>query len=120
MYEKNTARENELFEQLAESWSDTVTRICWVHLKHLSDAEDAYQNVFMKLYRARNMWEKPPRELEKWLVTVALNECRDMKRRLFHRSHESIDEVTVACDEDFDTGIIDRIKELPVKYSQPI
>ena len=112
--------DNALFEDLVKIHADAVTRICYMNLNNRADAEDAWQNVFMKLWKSQNMWDKSENELRKWLVTVALNECRDIKRRLFHRSHFDIDELTVEYTEDFDREVVAAVKELPEKYSKVI
>lgn len=108
------------FEMLVEKYADTVTRICFVNLNNRADAEDAWQNVFIKLFKSNKMWDKPDEEVRKWLVTVALNECRDIKRKLFHRNHFDIDELNLACSEDFNKDIINAVRALPVKYLQVI
>ncbi|MBQ2974770.1 MAG: sigma-70 family RNA polymerase sigma factor [Clostridia bacterium] len=112
--------DNALFENLVNIHSDAVTRVCYMNLSDRADAEDAWQNVFMKLWKSQKMWDKPESELHKWLVTVALNECRDIKRRLFHRSHFNIDELNVEYTEDFDKEVITAVKDLPEKYSSVI
>ena len=109
-----------LFENLVNIHADAVTRVCYMNLNNFSDAEDAWQNVFMKLWKSKSMWDKPENELHKWLVTVALNECRDIKRRLFHRSHFDIDELNVEYTEDFDKEVVTAVKSLPEKYFQVI
>ncbi|MFR6099609.1 MAG: RNA polymerase sigma factor [Longibaculum sp.] len=39
------------FEDVLETYSDMITRICIVNLRNSDDAKDCYQNVFMKLLR---------------------------------------------------------------------
>ena len=85
----------EKFELLVEKYGDTVTRICYLNLNSRADAEDAWQNTFIKLFKHKSIWDKPDEEIRKWLVTVALNECRDIKRKLFHRNHYDIDEMQI-------------------------
>ena len=108
------------FEMLVEKYADTVTRICYINLENCADAEDAWQNVFIKLYKSNKLGDKPDEELRKWLVTVTLNECRDIKRKLFHRRHFDIDELNVTYDEDFDKDVINAVRNLPAKYLQTI
>ena len=110
----------EKFELLVEKHGDTVTRICYLNLNSRADAEDAWQNVFLKLFKKSELWNLSDNELRKWLVTVALNECRDMRRKLFHRSHFDIDVLSITYNEDFDKDLINCIRNLPTKYSQPI
>ena len=108
------------FELLVEKYADTVTRICYVNLGSRADAEDAWQNVFLKLFRNEKIRRKPDGEIRKWLVTVSLNECRDIKRKLFHRNHYDIDELNVSYSEDFDKELIWAVRNLPTKYRQVI
>ena len=108
------------FEILVEKYADTVTRICFVNLENRADAEDAWQNVFIKLFKSKKIWSKPEDELRKWLVTVTLNECRDIKRKLFHRNHCDIDELDVSYSEDFNKDVISAVRRLPLKYLQVI
>ena len=108
------------FEILVEKYADTVTRICFINLENRADAEDAWQNVFIKLFKSKKIWSKPEDELRKWLVTVTLNECRDIKRKLFHRSHYDIDELNVSYSEDFNREVISAVRSLPLKYLQVI
>lgn len=108
------------FELLVEKHADTVTRICYVNLGSRADAEDAWQNVFLKLFKSKKIWQKPDDEIHKWLVTVSLNECRDIKRKLFHRNHYDINELDVSYSEDFDKDLICAVRNLPTKYLQVI
>ena len=108
------------FEILVEKYADTVTRICFVNLESRADAEDAWQNVFIKLFKSKKLWDKTDEELRKWLVTVTLNECRDTKRKLFHRNHYDIDELDVSYSEDFNKEVISAVRGLPLKYLQVI
>ena len=108
------------FEILVEKYADTVTRICYVNLESRSDAEDAWQNVFIKLFKSKKLWDKPEEELRKWLVTVALNECRDIKRKLFQRNHYDIEELNISCSGDFNKDVIAAVRNLPIKYLQVV
>lgn len=108
------------FEMLVEKYADTVTRICYVNLENCADAEDAWQSVFLKLLKSEKIWKKPDDEIRKWLVTVSLNECRDIKRKLFHRNHYDISELKISYFEDFDKDLIWAVKNLPDKYLRVI
>jgi len=109
------------FEAAVEEFSDLITRICIIKTGNRYDAEDCYQNVFIKLYT------KPPRaenseQLRAWLVTVAVNECRDLHRRRFFRDSVDLDDIAelamVESEEDF--GIIEDIMGLPAIYRDAV
>ena len=56
-----------------------IKKVAYVYLKNSFDAEDITQNVFIKL----NAYTKDFRDdehLKKWLVKVAVNECRSLWR----------------------------------------
>ena len=110
----------DIFELLVEKYANMVTRICYVNLESRADAEDAWQNVFLKLFKNKKIQEKPDDEIRKWLITVSLNECRDIKRKLFHRNHYDIDDLNVSYSEDFDKELIWAVRNLPTKYLQVI
>ena len=109
-----------MFACLAEKYIDTLFRVAFNYLRSKADAEDVAQNVFLKLFKAKVLWQKPDEEIRKWIVTVALNECRDMKRKLFRRNHADIDELQVTYTEDFNKELIREIRNLPLKYLQVI
>lgn len=39
--------------QILENYADTVWRLCLVHMRNKADAEDVFQNVFVKLCKKR-------------------------------------------------------------------
>lgn len=111
---------NDKYTKIVEKYSDMVTRICYIRFNCLSDAEDCWQNVFIKLYNSGEMWQEPEDYLRYWLITVTLNECRDMHRKLFRRNHFDIDKLITPYIEDFDKSLLNEIKSLPHKYSEVI
>lgn len=65
--------------ELVNTYGDMLYRICLISLKNHADAEDAVQEVFLKyLTRAPDFHSD---EHEKaWLITVAVNQCKNMLR----------------------------------------
>ncbi len=73
---------DEEFARIMNEYGDTVLRICYVRLRSLHDAQDAFQDVFLQLYRTKN---KPSDDLLKpWLIRVACNRCVSLIRRSKH------------------------------------
>jgi RNA polymerase sigma-70 factor (ECF subfamily) len=66
------------------------------------------------------MWQESEDYIRYWLITVTLNECRDMHRKLFRRNHFDIDKLITPYIEDFDKSLLNEIKSLPHKYSEVI
>ncbi len=54
-------------------------------LRHESDAEDAVQEAFLKLWQHAGRWKPGKAKLETWLYRVVLNQCLDHLRQSKHR-----------------------------------
>ncbi len=64
--------------EIYESYKNTVYRLALVYLTSQAEAEDAVQDVFLKLLtHGRGI---PPEKMRSWLLTVTANLCRDRLR----------------------------------------
>ena len=63
-------------EELVELYADDVLRVCNYYLGKRSLAEDAFQDVFVKVIRKRDTFagDCPPKY---WLMSIAKNVCKD-------------------------------------------
>jgi RNA polymerase sigma-70 factor (ECF subfamily) len=68
------------FEQLVERYQSMVYGLALSILRTHEDAEEAAQDAFVKLFRARDQFDGT-RDLEPWLLRIAGNACRDRLRR---------------------------------------
>jgi RNA polymerase sigma-70 factor, ECF subfamily len=68
------------FEQLVERFQSMVHGLAMSILRRPEDAEEATQDAFLKLFRARHQFDHT-RNLEPWLLRIAGNACRDRLRR---------------------------------------
>lgn len=75
-----------------ERYSDTVRRLCMVHLKNETDTEDIFQTVFLKYVLSSISFES--REHEKaWFIRVTINACKDLLKSFFRSRTISLDEI---------------------------
>ncbi len=74
----------EAFAQLVERFQNMVYGMAMSMLRRPEDAEEAAQDTFLKVYRARASFDAD-RSLEPWLLRIAGNACRDKLRR--RRAH---------------------------------
>lgn len=65
----------EQFDQAAERYLDMVYRIARSSLPDRADAEDAAQNVMVRLWRCGTPFHDEE-HLRRWLARVTVNECR--------------------------------------------
>ena len=79
------------FTAAAEQYQDMVYRIALSALGNAADAEDAVQEVFLKLYRQ----SAPPAgdSLRYWLIRVTVNHCRDLLRSPWRKRRVSLSEL---------------------------
>jgi len=75
-----------------ERYSDTVRRLCVVHLKNDADTEDIFQTVFLKYVLSSVSFENEEHE-KAWFIRVTINACRDLLKDFFRRHTVSLDEV---------------------------
>lgn len=106
------------YRQLVEEFSDTVTRLCIVHTGNYTDAEDCYQNVFFKLFKALEKGELP--NPKAWIIKVTLNECRSVLRYRLRKNTVDLNEVTSAAEDKHEYEMLDLVFRLPPKYRDAI
>ena len=102
-------------------YSDTVRRLCMVHLKNIADTEDIFQTVFLKY--ALSSAEFESREHEKaWFIRVTINACRDLLRSFFRSRTVSLDELTeqAAPLEEDNREVLEAVLSLPLKYKEAV
>ena len=68
-----------------DRYADLVLRLCMVNLKNSADAEDIFQNVFLKYALSSVAFQSAEHE-KAWFIRVTVNACRDLLKSFF-RSH---------------------------------
>ena len=104
-----------------ERYSDTVRRLCMVHLKNDADTEDIFQTVFLKYVLSSVSFESAEHE-KAWFIRVTVNACKDMLKGFF-RSHtvslEDIAEQTAELPSDY-RDVWEAVCSLPPKYREVV
>jgi RNA polymerase sigma-70 factor (ECF subfamily) len=100
-----------------ELYADTVRRVCFIHLKNYADAEDVFQEVFLKYLLHDREFESDAHE-KAWLIRVAVNACKDVIKSFFRKKVTSFEELTA---EPFylparESEVLGAILALPEKY----
>lgn len=70
---------DEILEQLMEDYGNDVLRIAYLYLKDKYMAEDAFQEVFVKVYKNYSKF-KNKSSIKTWIMSITMNTCRDMLR----------------------------------------
>lgn len=98
---------NEIKEQFEEKYNlygDMLYKIAYLYLGNQADAEDALQEVFIKLL-SRTLPFKNSEHEKAWLIRVMQNKCHDMLRSARCKEVPA-NENEVAADNDF--GVAER------------
>lgn len=73
--------ETSAMRTLVERFQTDVYGLCVRLLHHSHDAEDVAQEVFIRVFRSLNRWDKE-RHLRPWILGITVNRCRTaMSRR---------------------------------------
>ena len=100
-----------------ERYSDTVRRLCTVHLKNDADTEDIFQTVFLKYVLSPVCFENEEHE-KAWFIRVTINACRDLLKSFFCRRTLPLDaaaELPAQLPPDY-RDVWEAVFSLPQKY----
>lgn len=106
---------DEEIENIVNTYSDMLFRLCFTILKNNQDAEDAVSDVFMK-YISENRKFADEEHKKAWLISVATNRSRDMLKFYKIRRHLNLDDVAEYCGRSDDFEILSELFALPEKY----
>lgn len=86
-------RSEQELNRAIERYSDTVRRLCTIHLKNYADTEDIFQTVFLKYALRSAPFENEEHE-KAWFIRVTINACKDLLKSFFRSRTTSLDDIT--------------------------
>lgn len=110
--------------RLMTQYGSSLLRMCRLHLRDESLAEDAVQETFLKAYRKLSTFRGESSELS-WLTGIAINVCRDMLRTSwFRRIDRHVDIASLPecaqADTYADDTVLIQVMQLPAKLREVI
>lgn len=98
-------------------YSDTVRRICMIHLKNYADTEDIFQTVFLKYVLSSTVFKNEEHE-KAWFIRVTINACKDLLKSFFRSRTVPLDESMSQSDSftQEDHEVLEAVLSLPKKY----
>ena len=75
-----TGRIDDIFEKHA----DTVYRVALSQTSQQADAEDVFQEVFVKLFTTDTIFQSDE-HIKAWLIRVTINKCRDLHKSAWNK-----------------------------------
>lgn len=104
-----------------ERYSDTVRRLCMIHLKNYADTEDIFQTVFLKYALSSVLFENEEHE-KAWFIRVTINSCKDLLKSFFRSHVTSLDEImeVPAQMQEEHREVLEAVLSLPAKNREVV
>ena len=98
-----------------------VFRVALHCFANRQDAEDAVQEVFLRLYGRQEPFESPE-HLRRWLIRVTVNACKDLLRSFFRRNTVPLEEAVNKAVEPYGQAgeVLRAVLSLPEQYRQVV
>ena len=104
-----------------DAWGDVVYRVALAQTGSPSDADDVFQDVFMRLLENDTAFESDE-HLKAWLLRVTVNRCRDLARLTWNRRTEGFtrEHADIPAPDAFDADIWEVVGALPPDLRIPV
>jgi RNA polymerase sigma factor (sigma-70 family) len=102
-------------ERVVDTYGNMLFRICLVILCNEKDAEDVVQDTFITYLTKSPSFHDSEHE-KAWLITVATNRCKNMRRFNLMRRHIDISDLQLYSKDVESYGLLDHLMKLPIKY----
>lgn len=109
-------------EEAVRRYSDMVYRLAFLNTQNKFDAEDVFQEVFLKLFRYKESIQSEE-HLKAWLIRVTINQCRSVmmtKKRRHMVPLETVELAAAETEADTYSEVYELVCSLPDKYRQVI
>ncbi len=80
------------FESIYERQSDYIYKLCCFYLGNASEAQDAVQNIFIKILEKHIKFKNEQHE-KAWFHTVARNHCKDIMKSAWWKKKTYIETI---------------------------
>ncbi len=105
--------ENEILH-IIERYKDTVFKVAYTYCKNRSDADDIFQEVFLRYFRKKPVFADATHE-KSWFIRVTINCCKKVFFSSWFKKTVPLDE-TIAFETIEQSELFYSVMELPVKY----
>lgn len=90
-------------ESLMRSYGNDVLRTAYMYVKDKDNAEDIFQNVFLKVNQNLHTFEGNS-NIKTWIIRITINACKDFLKSAYQRHNVPMDEFIedhIVSDDDF-------------------
>lgn len=97
-----------------EKYKDCVYKTAYTYCKNSHDAEDIFQEVFLKYLKSRPVFNDAVHE-KAWFIRVTVNCSKNLLKSSWFTKTSSLDE-NILCEDKEEKILIDSVMRLPKKY----
>ena len=112
-------RTDSCVSEIISKYANLVFRLCIVYLKNEADAEDAFQDIFIKLFE-KNPKFNDEEHIKAWLIKCTTNHCKNILGSYWNRFRVSIENVELPIEDKEDDELVKFVMKLPFKYKAVI
>ena len=105
--------------EIISKYANLVFRLCMVYLKNKADAEDAFQDIFIKFF-GKNSEFNDEEHIKAWLIKCTTNHCKNILGSYWNRFRVSIDNVVLNIEDKEEDELVKLVMMLPFKYKSVI
>ncbi|MBP3801915.1 MAG: sigma-70 family RNA polymerase sigma factor [Clostridia bacterium] len=109
------ANEEINYQKTVEKYSNMVYRLAYFYTNSKYDADDIYQDVFLKYLQNKKQFENEEHK-KAWLIKVTINSCKKMWLSAWKRKIIPLNDDEIKFEMEEDIGLYNEIKKLPKKY----
>ena len=109
------SRADEFNETVLRDYSDMVYRLALSQLKHKADAEDVFQEVFLRFIKSNKSY-KNEEHLNAWLIRVTINCCNKLRSTAWFRHTVALEGEHFFTPSEVKSEVYEAVLELPPKY----
>lgn len=102
-------------ERVVRAYGSILFRLCLVMLGSESDAEDAVQDTILTYLQKAPDFADAGHE-KAWLITVAANRCRDLRRRWTRHPQLPLEDLQAYGPDREDCGILEALMQVPPRF----
>jgi RNA polymerase sigma-70 factor (ECF subfamily) len=113
------------FERLVDQYQEAVLRTCYLYLRDKTQAEDATQETFLKVYRTMETFRGESSE-KTWIMKIAMHTCYDINHSGWfrfmnrHVTPEMLPDQQASTIMDRDEALASAVMKLPRKLRKVI
>ncbi len=100
--------------QIIEHYKDTVYKIAYTYCKNKSDAEDIFQEVFLRYFSKKPAFNSPDYK-KAWFIRVTINCCKKLLLSSWFKRVLPIGE-NLPCEAQEESELFHAVMALPLKY----